>query len=149
MPSTLEIHSISLDKHSGTKKTLPELVNAIALVIHKPARPAPFVKVATEKSVVTRTDKAPSASKFRRSQRFVIQNEYHIFNIVSHRWTCEKRKKFTLVVVSTFKCKLSKNLFSAENARTVTIPSKSSPKSEKMGDLVLDSIRRRSRPVLR
>ena len=41
-----------------------------------------------------------------------------------------------MVVISIFKCKLSKNLFSAENALTVTIPSKSSPKSEKMGDLV-------------
>jgi hypothetical protein len=85
MPSTLDIHSISGDEHSRNEKALPELVNAIALVIHKPARPAPFVKVATEKSVVTRTDIAPRASKFRRSQRFVIQNEYHIFNIVSHR----------------------------------------------------------------
>jgi hypothetical protein len=78
MPSTLEIHSISWDKHTRKKIILPELVNAIALVIHKPASPAPFVKVATEKSVVTRTDKAPSASKFKSNQRFVIQNEYHI-----------------------------------------------------------------------
>ena len=78
MPSTLEIHSINWDEDPRNEKTLPELVNAIALVIHKPARPAPFVKVATERSVVTRTDKAPSASKFKSSQRFVIQNEYHI-----------------------------------------------------------------------
>jgi hypothetical protein len=78
MPSTLEIHPISWDEQYSNEKPLPELVNAIALVIHKPARPAPFVKVATEKSVVTRTDKAPSASKFKSNQRFVIQNEYHI-----------------------------------------------------------------------
>jgi len=71
--------------NTRNEKTLPELVNAIALVIHKPARPAPFVKVATERSVVTRTDRAPSASKFKSSQRFVIQNEYHIFGIVSRR----------------------------------------------------------------
>lgn len=55
----------------------------------------------------------------------------------------------TLVVISIFLCKLFKNLFSEENARTVTIPSSSSLKSEKMGDRELDSMRRRSRPVLR
>ena len=85
MPSTLEIHSISWGQHTRNEKPLPELVNAIALVIHKPARPAPFVKVAMEKSVVTRTDKAPNASKFKSSQLFVIQNEYHVFGIVSRR----------------------------------------------------------------
>lgn len=41
------------------------------------------------------------------------------------------------------------NLRSAENARTVTIPSNSSPKPEKIGDRVVLSILRRSRPVRR
>ena len=107
-------------------------MNAIALVIHNPARPAPFVSVATENSVVTSTAIAPSTSKLSNNQRFVIQNVYHIF-----------------VVVSIFTCRLFRKRFSAENARTVTMPSSSSPKSEKMGERVLDSMRRRSRPVLR
>ena len=41
-----------------------------------------------------------------------------------------------MVVVSLFKCKLSKNFFS-KNALTVTFQSKSSPESENMGDFVL------------
>ena len=57
---------------------LPELVNVIALVMHRPARPAPFVKVDIENNVVTKTDKAPKASKFRRSQQFVVQKLYRI-----------------------------------------------------------------------
>ena len=61
--------------NTRNEKALPELVNAIALVVHKLTKPAPFIRVATEKSVLTRTDKAPSASKFERSQPFVIQNE--------------------------------------------------------------------------
>ena len=74
---------MSGDEHTRNEKTLPELVSAIALVIHKPARPSPFFKAATKKSVATRTDKTPRASKFKESQRFIIQNEYHIFCIVS------------------------------------------------------------------
>jgi len=46
-------------------------------------------------------------------------------------------------------CKPSKKRCSAENALTVTMPSNISAKSEKMGDLVLDSMRLRSLPVLR
>jgi len=63
MPSTLVIHSVGWDD-----KTLPKLANAIVLVIHIPARPASFVNIATEKSVVTRTDKASSISKFKSRQ---------------------------------------------------------------------------------
>jgi hypothetical protein len=60
------------DQHS------PEVVNAIALVIQRPARPAPFVKVDIENNVVIKTATAPKESKFKRSQRFVIQKLYHI-----------------------------------------------------------------------
>jgi hypothetical protein len=76
-------HSISWDEHTRNEKALPELINAMVLAIREPARPTPFVRVAMEKSVVTRTDKAPSASRFKRRQRFVIRNEYHTFGIVS------------------------------------------------------------------
>ena len=31
------------------------------------------------------TDKAPGTSKFKSEQRFVIQNEYYIFSVVSRR----------------------------------------------------------------
>ena len=47
--------------------------------MHKPARPASFVKVDIENNVVIKTDKAPKVSKFKRSQRFVIQKLYHIW----------------------------------------------------------------------
>lgn len=52
-------------------------------------------------------------------------------------------------MTSIFRWRLSRKRFSAENARTVTMPSRSSPKSEKIGDLVFDSMRRRSRPVFK
>ena len=54
-------------------------MKVIALVIHNPARPAPFDSVEMENSVVTSTDKAPRASKFSKSHRFVIQNDHHIY----------------------------------------------------------------------
>jgi hypothetical protein len=129
---------------------LPEVVNAIALVMHRPARPASFVKVDIENNDVIKTDKAPKASKFRRSQRFVIQKLYHIWKsqkiivILSY-----KKRIRTLVVVSILTKTLLRNLFSAENALTVTIPSSISPKSEKMGGLAMYSILCKSRPVFR
>ena len=124
----------------------------MALVIHKPARPAaPSDNVAIESNIVTKTDKAPNKSKFNISQRFVIQQVYHIYKAIVSALSSRNTVIlcYTLVVVSILMWRLSRNRFSAENARTVTIPSRSSPKSEKMGDLVFDSMRRRSRPVLR
>ena len=61
------------DQHS------PEVVNAIALVTQRPARPAPFVKVDIENNVVIKTATASKVSKFKRGQRFVIQKLYHIY----------------------------------------------------------------------
>ena len=37
------------------------------------------MRVAIEKSMVTRTANAPRMSKFSRSHRLVIQKEYHIY----------------------------------------------------------------------
>ena len=54
------------DLHNCTKvggeKCLPAFVNAIALVIHKPANPASSLKVEIENTVVIRTAMAPSVS---------------------------------------------------------------------------------------
>ena len=61
-----------------SKEILPEDVKAIALVIQRPARPAPSVSVAIENKVDTRTATAPRASKFNNSHRLVIQKVYHI-----------------------------------------------------------------------
>lgn len=62
-------------------------VKAIADVIQRPATPAD-AKPDKAKRVVTSTDKAPSASKFSKSQRFVIQKLYHIYHFVSRQeWT--------------------------------------------------------------
>ena len=62
--STCPVHSrfipSTVTNNTHHEKTLPGLVNAMALVINKLTKPAPFVRVATEKSVVTRTNKAPS-----------------------------------------------------------------------------------------
>ena len=59
------------------------------------------------------------------------------------------RRKLTRVVRSILVCRPSRKRFSAENARTVTIPSSNSPKPEKIGEREFDSIRRKSRPVFR
>ena len=47
-------------------------------MMHRPTRPASFVKVDIENNVAIKTEKAQKASKFIRSQRFVIQKLYHI-----------------------------------------------------------------------
>jgi hypothetical protein len=60
-----------------------------------------------------------------------------------------KCSKPTCVVKSTRLCCSLRNRLSTENARTVTMPSSSSLKLENIGERVLASIRRRSRPVLR
>jgi hypothetical protein len=52
-------------------------VNAMADVMHTPARPASTTPESA-KSVVTNTVHAPTTSKRRSSQRFIIQNPYHI-----------------------------------------------------------------------
>lgn len=54
------------------------VVNAIAEVIHIPAVPA-LTKPESANSVVMSTATAPRQSKFRSSQRFVIQKLYHIY----------------------------------------------------------------------
>lgn len=55
----------------------------------------------------------------------------------------------TFVVTSILLVWKSRKRCSAEKARTVTIPSKSSPKFAKIGLRVFDSILRKSRPVFR
>jgi hypothetical protein len=79
-PNRLKAHHFLVSKLKAliAGQHLPEVVNAIALEIHKPARPASFVKVDIENNMVTKTDKAPKASKFRRSQQFVVQKLYRI-----------------------------------------------------------------------
>ena len=71
-PNILEPHLL-VSENTDIDYHLHELVNPTALIMHRPARPAWFVKVDIENNVVIKTDKAPKASKFRRSQRFVIQ----------------------------------------------------------------------------
>lgn len=56
----------------------------MAEVIQRPAVPAD-TKPDNANSVVTSTDKPPSASKFSNSQRFVIQKLYHICVFVSRK----------------------------------------------------------------
>jgi hypothetical protein len=59
-------------------------VKAIADVIQSAARPAD-TRPDKANNVVTSTDKAPRASKFSKSQRFVIQKLYHIYLFVSRQ----------------------------------------------------------------
>lgn len=142
------MRSISAVNHKHLTVDAPEVVKAMALVIQTPARPALSCNFEIEDNIAIKTAKAPRTSKLNRSHMSVIQNVYHIYILwVKMRQT--KMGLFTLVVTSILRCRLSRKRFSAEKARTVAIPSRSSPKSEKMGDLELDSIRRRSRPVLR
>jgi hypothetical protein len=76
MPNKLERGQNRGRTHS--KQILPEDVKAIALVIQRPARPAPSVSVAIENKLDTRTATAPKESKFSKSHRLVIQKVYHI-----------------------------------------------------------------------
>ena len=76
-PNILDYHLL-VSENPVADYHLPEFVNVIALVIHRPARPASLVKVDIENNMVIKTAKAPKASKFRRSQRFVIQKLYLI-----------------------------------------------------------------------
>jgi hypothetical protein len=59
-------------------------VKAIADVIQRPAIPA-STRPDKANRVVTSTDKAPRASKFSKSQRFVIQKLYHIYLSVNRQ----------------------------------------------------------------
>jgi len=59
-------------------------VKAIADVIQIPATPAD-ARPDKANRVVTSTDRAPRASKFSKSQRFVIQKLYHIYLFVSRQ----------------------------------------------------------------
>ena len=136
--------------HDGNHNAnIPDDVKVIALVIHNPARPAPFDSVDIENSVVTKTETAPRASKFKSNHRLVIQNDHHIYKGPQNAKCLPSTPRHTLVVLSILACRLLRKRLSAEKARTVTIPSNSSPKSEKIGERELDSILRRSRPVLR
>lgn len=61
-------------------KNSPDCVNAIALVMVIPAKPASSVNNVMENSVVTKTASALRKSKWRSNQRLVIQKEYHIYS---------------------------------------------------------------------
>jgi hypothetical protein len=87
MPSTLSTASISNENSTGQVRYEPEEVKDMALVIHKPAQPAPPDNEPIENKVVIRTADAPRASKLRRSHRLVIQNVYHIYRIAQHSIT--------------------------------------------------------------
>lgn len=60
-------------------------MKAIALVIQRPARPAPLDRVDIEKRVVIKTETAPKASKLRSNHRLVIQKLYHILKDMYER----------------------------------------------------------------
>ena len=62
----------------------------IALVMQRPAIPASLPRAAIENKVVIKMAMAPRISRFRRSQRLVIQSVYHIY---SRPLTIDGRKK--------------------------------------------------------